>query len=82
MRSERVKLIAIIVACVPLHVLTLVSGLFVATAFNPIMLCFMGSFDVRNDTDEPIWITPIGGYDAPYCILPQYLNRFPVILAW
>jgi hypothetical protein len=52
-------------------------GLF--NSINPMQLMFLCSFDVTNESEETLWITPVGtiGREGYRHTLPQYLREFP-----
>ncbi len=49
---------------------------------NPMLLAFLTSFEIRNDSGADVWVTPIGRWEGSgkYGPLPQYRSRTPVAI--
>ena len=63
--------------------LILILLLFVLNAFNPMQWVFLFSFEVKDNSNQTIWITPIGsiGFEGKKSRLPVFLNEVPAIPA-
>ena len=77
-RPLRITLIVITILLSPL---SLLAGLVVFNAINPMALVFLTSFTIDNKSGQDIWVSPIGaigkdGYRHP---LPFCYFRFPCI---
>lgn len=76
-------LVAVVIALAVLAVGVLVAGLFVfsivTAPWNPVLLAFLASFEMYNDSGADIWVTPIGMREGSgeYGPLPMYQNKFP-----
>ncbi|MCB1086515.1 MAG: hypothetical protein KDM63_05685 [Verrucomicrobiae bacterium] len=73
-RAKRWVFLTIAVITFPLFLLTL---LFALSVVNPMGLAFLTSFDVVNETEEPLFVTPIGaiGSRGERYILPHSISR-------
>ncbi len=54
-------------------------SLFVVIFCNPMVLMFMVSFDIVNESGSDLWITPIGMWEGNrrYGPLPRFRDRYP-----
>jgi hypothetical protein len=55
------------------------SSLILINSINPMQLMFLYTFDVTNQSEETLWITPVGtvGRRGDRHVLPQFINEFP-----
>jgi len=75
----------IVVVCVVAGIPIVLGGIGLLLLCNPMLLMFLSSFEIRNDSGVDVWVTPIGRWEGTgdYGPLPRYWNRTPpAIPSW
>ncbi len=80
-KNEVALILLIILTAAIFLPLTLLISLALVNSINPMQVVFITSFTVENETNETVFITPLGAVDQEgnRAILPQYLRPFPGI---
>ncbi len=65
---------------IPVGLLIAFGGLYLLLLCNPMLLGFLTSFEICNESGVDIWVTPIGAWQGSaglYGPLPRYWNQSP-----
>jgi len=75
----------IVVICIVAAIAMALGGMRLLLLCNPMLLGFLTSFEIRNESGMDVWVTPIGRWEGTgdYGPLPRYWNETPpAIPSW
>jgi hypothetical protein len=82
-KRKRVLLRIALIATAPFLLITGLWFLFAFNTVNPMQIAFITEFEVENQTQMPLWVTPVGTFrSGGKSVLPQLAAAFPAIPAW
>ena len=75
----------IVVVCIVGGIPIAVGGMALLVLCNPMLLVFLTSFEIHNESGVDVWVTPIGRWHgtSDYGPLPRFWNQtMPAIPSW
>lgn len=79
-RTKRILLRIAVIVTAPFLLFTALWVLFFFNLINPMQEAFITEFEIENNTQQTVWVTPVGTFnEGGKSALPQFMSRFPSI---